>query len=271
MTGEFVTIVIVAYNVSAFVEVSLYGLAKLTKNKYKVISCDNGSSYLDKKRLKRIVSQYDNIDLFFRKQSAPGSMGHGEALNILIDKIDTPYGVVLDADALFLKKNWDEVLISRLDDKVKIIGVPPARNPIKPVDFPSVFAVLFDTIVFKSLRIDMRPRNIKAGQDTGWEMREKFLKNGYKSEVLEIRNTREYKEGPFRNILCAECYLEGYDDIFACHFGRGSSLGAAKYKGLNKFLSLPGVSRIARKIKGYRERKEWLSLCREIIDRQSWR
>jgi len=269
MDEKLITIVIVVYNVSAFVEVSLYGLAKLTKNNYKVIICDNGSSYLDKRKLKRIVSQYDNIDLFFRKQSAPGSIGHGEALNILIDKIDTPYGVILDADALFLKKNWDEILINQLDDKVKIIGVPPVRKPIKPVDFPSVFAVLFDTIVFKSLGIDMRPKNLKAGQDTGWEMREKFLKNGYKSEVLETRNTREYKEGPFRNILCAECYLEGCDDIFACHFGRGSSLGAAKYKGLNNFLSLPGIIGVAKKVKGYKEKKEWLSICRETIDRQA--
>ena len=39
---ELITIVIAAYNVSGFVEVSLYGLAKLTKNKYRVIICDNG-------------------------------------------------------------------------------------------------------------------------------------------------------------------------------------------------------------------------------------
>ena len=269
MDEKLITIVIVAYNVSAFLEVSLYGLAKLTKNKYKVIICDNGSSYFDKKRLKRIVSKYDNIELFFRKQSASGSMGHGEALNILIDKIDTPYGVILDADATFLKKEWDEILINQLDDEVKIIGAPPIRNPIKPVDFPLIFAVLFDSEVFKFLRIDMRPKNVKAGQDVGWEMREKFLNNGYAGKILEVRSTREYKEGPFRNVICAECYMEGYDDIFACHFGRGSSLGAAKYKEWNRFLSLPGINYIARKIKGYRQKKEWLSLCREIIHRET--
>lgn len=271
MGEKLITIVIVAYNVSAFVEVSLYGLAKLTKNKYKVIICDNGSSYFDKKTLKRIASKYENVELIFRRQFAPGSMGHGEALNILIEKIDTPYGAILDADAAFLKKGWDEILINQLDDKVKIIGVPPVPNPIKPTDFPSVFAVLFDAEVFRSLRIDMRPKNPQIGQDTGWEMREKFLGNGYKGEVLETRNTREYKEGPFRNILCAECYMEGYDDIFACHFGRGSSLGAAKYKEWSKLLQLPYINQIAKKIKGYRERKEWLSLCREIVDRETWR
>lgn len=271
MDKQLITIMIVAYNVSAFVEVSLYGLAKLTKNKYKVIICDNGSPYFEKKRLKRIVSKYANIELFFRKQSAPGSMGHGEALNILIDKIDTSYGVILDADATFLKKGWDEIFVNQLDDEVKIIGATLIRNPIRPVDFPSVFAVFFDTKVFKSLRIDMRPKNIKAGQDVGWEMRENFLKSGYKGKVLETRSTREYKDGPFGDVICAEYYLKGYDDVFASHFGRGSSLGAAKYKEWSGFFSLPLTKRIAMRIKGYGERKRWLAICREIIDRETWR
>lgn len=271
MDKQLITILIVAYNVSAFVEVSLYGLAKLTKNKYKVIICDNGSPYFEKKRLKRIVSKYANTELFFRKQSAPGSMGHGEALNILIDKIDTPYGVILDADATFLKRGWDEILVNQLDDEVKIIGATLIRNPIRPTDFPSIFAALFDTKVFKSLRIDMRPKNIKDGQDVGWEMRGKFLKNGYQGKVLETRSTREYKNGPFRDVICAEYYFKGYDSVFACHFGRGSSLGAAKYKEWNRFFNFPLTKRIAMRIKGYRERKQWLTICREIIDKETRR
>ena len=271
MTEELITIIIVNYNTSAFIEVSLFALEKLTKSKYKVIICDNGSSYFDKKGLKGIVSKYDNIELLFRKQLAHGSIGHGEALNILVDKIDTPYGVILDADATFLKRGWDEILINQLDDKVKIIGTSLPKNPIKPVDFPLTFAVLFDTEVFKSLKIDMRPKNSKIGQDVGWEMREKFLKSGYKGKVLEVRITREYKDGPFRNIICAEYYFEGYDSIFACHFGRGSSLGAAKYQEWSKLLQLPYINLMARKIRGCRDKKEWLAICREIIERQAGR
>lgn len=271
MAEKLITILIAAYNVSAFVEVSLFGLAKLTKNRYKVIICDNGSSFLDKRKLERIVLKYDNIELFYRKQSAPGSTGHGEALNILIDKIETPYGVILDADATFLKKGWDEILINQLNDQVKITGAPLVSTSARPTDFPNPLAVLFDTEVFKSLKIDMRPKNLKAGQDVGWEMRGKFLDNGYAGKILEVRNTRQYKAGPFKNVLCAEYYLRGCEDILACHFGRGSSLGAAKYKEWNRFLSLRIVNYIARKAKGYRERGEWLAICREIIDRETWR
>jgi glycosyltransferase involved in cell wall biosynthesis len=269
MTNELITVVLVNYNTSAFVELSLFALDKLTKNKYKVIICDNGSTWLDKIKLKRITSKYQNVEVFFRKQSAQGSMGHGEALNILIDKIDTPYGVVLDADATFLKKGWDEILVDQLDDEVKIIGAPPPKNPIKPTDFPLTYAVLFDTKTFKSLEIDMRPRDPKTGQDTGWEMREKFLKNGYRCEVLEVRSTRVYKEGPFKDIICAEYYLGGHDDIIASHLGRGSYKGAPKYKELSNLLSLPAINLVAKRIKGYKEIKGWLNISKEIIDREA--
>ena len=264
MTGELLTVVIVNYNTSDFIEMSLFALTKLTKNAYKVIICDNGSRYLDKRKLKKIVSRYDNVELFFRKQSTSGSMGHGEALNLLIEKIDTPYGVILDADATFLKNGWDDILINQLDAKVKIIGRPPVKNPIKPSDFPSVYATLFDTETFKSLKIDMRPKNPEMGQDTAWGMRENFFENGYQCKVLEARNTREYKEGLFRDIICVEYYLEGCDEVFACHFGRGATLGAAKYyKGnrLSKLLLIPVI-----KIKGYKERKAWLNICKDIVD-----
>lgn len=270
MTKETITMAIVNYNTSAFVEISLFALIRLTKNRYKVIICDNGSSYLDQRKLKRIASKHNNVELFFRRQSGLGSIGHGEALNILIGKIDTPFGAILDADATFLKKEWDELFINQLDDKVKIIGAPPPKNPIKPVDFPLIYAVLFDTKVFKSLKIDMRPKNPKIGQDVGWEMREKFTKEGYEGKILEVRSTREYKEGPFRNVICNEYYLQGYDGIFACHFGRGATLGAAKYyKGRNRLLSVPWINHIAKKMKGYKEKKEWLAECKKIIAKEA--
>lgn len=272
MTEELITVVTVNYNTSNFIEASLNALANLTKNKYKVIICDNGSRYFDKRELKRIVCNYSNVELVFRKQTARAGMGHGEALNLLIEKINTPHGVILDADAIFLKKGWDDILINQLDDKVKIIGCPPVKNPTKPTDFPSVYATLFDTKIFKSLKIDMRPKSVKEaiekGQDTGWEMREKFLKNGYKCKILEARSTRNYKEGLFRDIICAEYYLEGYDEVFACHFGRGATLGAAKYKEKNTLSNFPLVSYAAKKIRGRREKERWLAICKEIIERE---
>ena len=85
---------------------------------------------------------------------------------------------------------------------------------------------------------------------------------------MEDRNTRVYKEGPFRKVICSEYYLPGHEGIFACHFGRGAGLGGAKYRG-DLLLRLPVISRIARRITGYRQRGRWLKICREIIAGQS--
>ena len=168
--------------------------------------------------------------------------------------------IILDADAILLKNEWADILIDQLDDKTKIIGCPPVKNPIKPTDFPLVYVTLFDTKIFKSLKLDMQPKNPEIGQDTGWEMRKKFLKNRYKCKVLEARSTRNYKEGPFRDIICAEYYFEGYDDVFACHFGRGATLGIAKYKEWNMLLRLPGINYITRRMQGYKGKREWLAM-----------
>lgn len=277
MSKKAVTVVMVNFNSSDFLKLSLFTLEKLTRNKYKVMICDNGSSWLDKKKIKRLVTKYQNAELFFRKQSDMGSTGHGEALNILIDKIDTPYGAIIDADATFLIKNWDEVLINQLDDKVKVIGASPHKNAYKwPLDFPITCIALFDTKTFKSLEVNMRPEILrigKMGQDVGWEMHEKFLKSGYIGKVLELRNTQEFREGPFGSVICSTYYLEGYDDIFASHFGKGSTLGIAKYriakyKELNRFLNFPIINYMASKIIAYQERQKWLAICRQIVEAQ---
>lgn len=260
-----ITVVIPHYNASRFLEVSLNALQKLTKSKFKVIICDNGSGYLEKRKLKKITNKYKNVELLFRKQSAPTSMGHAEALNILIEKINTPYGVILDSDAILLKKGWDEILINQIDNKTKIIGCPPVKNPIKPTNFPSVYATLFDSKAFKSLKIDMRPKNLAIGLDTGWEMQEKFLKKGYQAKVLEIRSTKEYKNGPFKDVICVECYFN--DKLMASHFGRGSTLGMAKYY---KRWRIPVIKTIVRRIRGYYERNKWLKTCKEIVNKESY-
>jgi hypothetical protein len=94
------------------------------------------------------------------------------------------------------------------------------------------------------------------------------LSKGYCSKILETKNTREYKKGPFRSVICTEYYLKGYDDIFACHFGRGSTSGAGKYKDRNFLFKVPIVRHFTRKLKGKSEKKDWLAICRNVIDNQ---
>ena len=263
-----ITVLIVNYNTADFIEASLYALDRLNEYPYKVLVCDNGSKGKDKSKFRKLTERYSNVELFFRQQSRYGSEGHGEALDFLIPKVKTKHTLILDADCILLHEGWDKILINELDDKVKIIGTPPIKEQgIKPTDFPLMYVVLFETQTFFKLGISMKP-NVGAneeGADTGHQMREKYLSAGYKASLLNSRNTRFDRSGPFGNItLCTEYYLSDYKDIFACHFSRGSTLGAAKYK--SPVYNIPVFGNFIRFIKGSIDKKKWLLKCHNIIE-----
>lgn len=255
------SVVTVNYNTYPFIESAFTLLNALTTRNFEFLVCDNGSRRLDRYRLKQLAASDDRIVLFHRKQDEQSSLAHGRALNLLLDEVSGDYGVLLDADAAFLQAGWDDILINRLDDQHPVIGTPPVENPKKPTDFPSVYATLFDVETFRDLDIDMTPEDPSVGKDTGWEMRAKYLDAGYEPINFEVRNTREYQEGPFGDLLCAEFYLDG--EIIASHFGRGASLGATKY--LKWWpLGIPILGPLPKKILGYRERREWIQRCHKV-------
>lgn len=265
----YISILIVNFNSSDFIGISLYALSKLTKACWKAYILDNGSKIKDYKNLKRIVKAYDNVILERQKTNLRGSTAHGSALNYLISKVNTPYFSILDADATWLIKNWDEILINQLNDKVKVIGTQAPVGSKKYQDFPLMFAIFFETETFKKLNIDFRPKDPSQYQDTGWELREKYLLNGFKGKIIAMKNTRNYKKGPFRNVICGEYYLNGHDHIFASHFGRGSSLGENKYyRGTNFLHRLPFLGKIFRSLKGKQEKQRWIEICKKIVDEQ---
>lgn len=271
-----ITVCITHFNDSDFIINTLYCLSKITKNPYTVLIRDNNSRPAEYRNIRQAVKKYDNV-VFYRANnfSLTGSVAHGTALNELVSKITTPYGVILDADCTFLRKSWDEILISKLDDRVKIVGTPAPKGSKKPQDFPLVFAMLFETETMKKLQIDFRSKDLEKIQDTGWELREKYLRAGYQGKILNMKNTRDYRDGPFRDIICAEYYLDNdYQRIFASHFARGSSGGAMKYVSkLNRFsdryvYSVPLIGRYLLAKKCQKEKKKWISLCHQIVNYQ---
>lgn len=284
MNDFLITVCISNHNTSDFTLNTLYCLKKLTKNKYKVIIRDNDSNLKDYLKLKKYVKYYPNIKLYrVENLNYPyrlASLAHGTALNDLIFQIDTKYGAVLDSDCTFLYKNWDEVLINEINEDYPIIGTQAPA--FKYQDFPFVFGFFFITNILKSLNIDFRPKDIFIkGQDTGFEMREKYINSGYKGKLLINKYTKEYKSGPFNKVLCQEFYLTSYKEIFASHFWRGVQTGDWKYytpwrvwieylpfigKYLLRFFLKPEyLSRIA-KIKGRIEKNEWIKICRKIAN-----
>lgn len=247
----------------------LYSLSELTANSYKIIICDNGSNKKDIKNLKRLAEKPKNIESIYRQQTESGSIAHAEALDILIEKVDTKYTVVMDSDCVFLLKNWDEILIKNINETIKITGsTSPANrkgNRIGGGCFPLPFAVLFETEIYKKLNISCMPRNIKEGEDTCWQWKPMFTQAGFSGKTLTEKNTRDFKDGMFGDLTGIANFFTDSGELIASHFGRGSSGGAAKYL---KWLKVPVISRYIKRYFGNIEKKKWITKCYKIIDNQ---
>ena len=211
-SNELLTIISVNYNTTDFIKLMLYSFSNLTINTFKVIICDNGSNEQEKKKLSRILQDHTNVETIFRKQSTPGSIGHAEALDIMVKKVDTKYFVVMDSDCCFLKYGWDIELLEYFNDTVKVVGtsLPADSSGGKPIDFPLVFAVMYETSVFKRLRVSFMPNydNVAKKKDTGWEVKEKYIQDNYRGYTFKSINTRYDGSTEFGDILCAVYYLE---------------------------------------------------------------
>ena len=249
-------------------ELMLYSLQRLTEHSYEVHMVDNGSNPDQVMRLKKIVATYNNVYCEYLSPSTSGSIAHASALNHLTKQVTTPYFSILDADASWLIKNWDTILIEMINKKIKVVGTQAA--PSKPQDFPLMYAILFETRTFKKLKIDFLPKNIAHFQDTGYQLRESYQEAGYTGEILEAKYTRSYKEGDFKDLIVAEYYHQDYARVFASHYSRGSTLGKNKYKRSrsNLFYRLPFLGNWLIMRRGVRERNQWISICQKLIDEQ---
>lgn len=266
-----ITVIILNYNSSIFIDNLLYSLEKLTHYPYIVKILDNNSSIIDYNNLKNITKNYNNVSLKKAHTTFTGSYAHGEGLNKLFKDVKTKYCSIIDPDAVWLVRNWDKILIRNINNKVKAIGTQ-ANSSLKPMDFPLVFAMIFETKTFKKLNINFKPGDLSKYEDVGYESRKKLLKAGYLGKVIKAKNTREYKKGPFNELIgVSEYYFNNnYDRIFASHFGRGSISGSTKYlRGTSKYIySIPYIGKKLLKNKGIREIEKWIDICKSLVDAQ---
>ncbi len=266
MTTPKLTVLIVNYNSADFIKMSLFALSKLTHFPYVVEIIDNCSEMKDYKKLIQTCQRYPNVNLSRENTNLRGSLAHGTALNKLAKKVKTPYFSILDADASWLIKDWDKKLQQKITDIIKIVGV---QTPLpKTQGFPGIYAVFLETKTFKKLDINFCPQGDGSTKDTGWQLKNKYQKQGFQGQIIQAYSTRDFKDGPFQKVICAEYYLKNVDHIFASHFGRGSTQGEHKYRNTNLLYRIPFLSKLLRKVKGNHEKKLWLSICRRIINAQ---
>ena len=190
MSKPLITILTVNYNTSDFIELMALAFRKLTKNSYKLIVCDNGSKPEHLLKLVQLEQRDENVETIFRVQSAPGSAGHGEALDILVGMVDTPYFAVMDADATFLTKNWDEKLLAQFNDKVRAAGTPYEKSTDKWHDFPINFCALYESETFFKYDCTFAAGDFlnKPEEDQGYLVRKAYMDNGLAGWVLKASN-----------------------------------------------------------------------------------
>src|SRR3989338_4191660 len=235
------TILLTNYNTTDFIGATLEALPKLTDRPYTVLINDNGSRPDEMKKLIALAQRFPNVWVHFRTcVGEASSLAHGTALDTLMQHVRTRYTAVFDSDASVLLKHWDTLLISQLNDKIKIIGTPRLEEGMAvgtdlTAGFPYQFIVVFETAAFQSLGISWKPDirylgpQMTPDHDLAWEVQQKFQAAGYQGIVFQAKNTRHHRTGPFQELLGVSEYYLPDGRLIGSHFGRGSSAGAAKY------------------------------------------
>jgi hypothetical protein len=262
------TVIAVNYNSSFFLGTLIAGINRLAQHKTKIYIADNGSCHKDLINIFKIANSWDNVAIIPRQQKETPSLAHGRALDHLMKFVETPFVTVMDADATFLLKNWDTLLMEQINNKVCAVGTPITKGQhLKPTDFPLMFATMYKTEVLKKYNCSFCPvpGEEAKGKDTGWEIREAYLRAGLEARCFVARTTRDLPDAPFGETVCAEYYHNS--QLIASHFGRGSSAGAAKY--CKHLPGLFGLTNVLRKQYGRKERARWIAIANAIITQQS--
>ncbi len=265
------TILIVNYNSLAFVTLSLFGLLKLSRTLPEVYLIDNGSNPEEILGIKKLKNIYPKLTLFFRDQkNEVPSIAHAKAMDFLCKKVKTKFFMVLDADCVMLKKNWEEYFFLKFKKNVYAVGSQASGKKRK--DFPLMYAVMFHTKIFHSLHLSFIPKNsnLNLSNDSGTHIRQIFFSNGYSGFCFKNFETRSFKDGVFPEVFCSEFYVNNKTNkknLLFSHFGRGSSQGLPKFaKSFTRFIPFLGKKFIFNE--ALKQKDIWIYRCYQIIGSQ---
>ena len=248
-----ITAMIANYRTSKFVDILLKSLDKLTVNDIRVLICDNTPTPDEFEKLSTIAMDYAYVDILTSKNTQFGSLNHGLAMNKMLGSCKTQYASMIDSDVVILKHGWDETLFQELNEKTRAVGWGPNLITLS----------LFDARLAKNLKVDLRPGADPTINDTSWQLPFKLFQNDYNVISLSHSN-RPKKTDPFFGIASASLYFN--QTLMATHFGRGSTMGAAKYF---KRLKIPGLKHVMRKYQGIREFNQWKNKAMNIVNMEN--
>jgi len=99
---------------------------------------------------------YDCINVVsFNKSNS--SLRHGLTINSILDKIESEYVIISDADVAMTYKNWDEEIIKILDNGYDCFGAENVIKEREHLHFPNVPFFCFKKEVMKKTKMDFTP------------------------------------------------------------------------------------------------------------------
>ena len=178
------------------------------------------------------------------KHSGGVSQGHGLCADMILNNMDSGYGMLVDADAAFLLKNWDKKITPHINNKTICLGTEYGIDDKKYMKNPNAIAILFDVDVYKSINftwqgelkhiiIDKTNAHIynrdigeKIFLDTGSRLPKFLHDNGYNGKYLELLSPRisetKYKMKFLSDGMRGDEYQLKGEPIFT-HLGRSTS------------------------------------------------
>ena len=264
MKNKKLSIIITNYNTFHFVEFLLNRIAKLTKSNLQVYVHDNGSKKKEIGLLQNLCLKYHklNIKIILDVNNSETSFAHAKALDDTIKLIDTKYCCVFDSDCVPIAKNWDELMINKLEEGYSIVGSPfynsPNAQTVKYTDFPAPFIVMFNVEDYRLSVTSAKAENTST-RDTSMKWRNDFIKNKLKFKVFDQYHTRDRYIKNFDSVECV-CYFFN-SILIASHLGRGSSKRKHTYFKRNFFYRLPLISDILRLFLFKIDFQRWKRAC----------
>jgi len=232
------TIIVSIFNTYDYIDKCLNSIFNQTINNFKIYICDDYSNYDDYEKFKYKYSNINNLTIFRNSKN----LGKFLTINLVLDKIDTDYYLIVDSDDQINKNKllYDLINLNMQDDMIEIWGVQSKyirfnkeKNKIIECDYGHN-NVTFKRNIIKKIGYYCTNR---FGSDTEFIMRiKKFIKNNpiikYNkityiafirndfNNLTSIYNIEQRKKfidkilTLYKNIDCQDIFINYKNDIF---------------------------------------------------------
>lgn len=122
MAGAEVSVLVPSFNTAELTKLCLRSLRKYTDlSRIKVLVVDNGSQDASVEYLRQLpwIEFYQNDP----DPNLNGAAQHSQSLDMLLEKVDTPYVLSIHTDTIVLNDNWLDFLLGEIKKSPDIAGV----------------------------------------------------------------------------------------------------------------------------------------------------